>query len=316
MKNRLVFLIVTLMVQCLFAQSEPQVYINSAQHPTAVLAMNDSQKGFLLPKVALVDVFLEEPLESVIDGMMVYNVSTNVIGGEGKGIYMWIDDHWVRSGENSNTYIINDDKQTVGLGYLQNFQNSNKAEFTFTLSDKTEKTAFLIGNCVVNPVNKHRYCFYDIKNFGLKWEEAFHASQSVGGYLATITTVQEQQFIEQQLSSKNILNNIWLGMRKTMYSGLDNIDNSKLTPKVFAITGETFEMVWSNKPTVFHNFHSSKTNKIDGNQGCVLLLGDGLSDPESKRFTWESIDCKKNNHLGGADKSSGLMSYFIVEYDK
>ena len=55
--------------------------------------------------------------------------------------------------------------------------------------------------------NGHWYAFYDI---GLTWDEASRYCANLGGHLATITSREEQAFIESLLS-KGSKNNYWLG---------------------------------------------------------------------------------------------------------
>ena len=79
---------------------QAQVTIGSSDEPHvgAVLDLQSTEKGLLLPRVELANVNsfapLTEDAEKDAKGMVVYNTKENVIGGTGTGIYSWDGSKW------------------------------------------------------------------------------------------------------------------------------------------------------------------------------------------------------------------------------
>ena len=71
--------------------------------------------------------------------------------------------------------------------------------------------------------------YYSIMDIGLTWNEAKEYCESIGGYLATITTAEEQTFVESILDKGN-RNCYWLGAERV------NGDFSWITGEAFSYT--------------------------------------------------------------------------------
>ena len=82
------------------ASVKSQVTMGSLNEPhkAAVLDLDATTKGLLLPNVFLTDVSVFAPLQTDISsdgkGMLVYNTNPDVIGGTGKGLYVWDGSKW------------------------------------------------------------------------------------------------------------------------------------------------------------------------------------------------------------------------------
>lgn len=323
MKKSLLLLLLT--IQFVFAQKKAEVLVNHPNYPSSALTLNHSEKGFLLPKVYLENVTNSSPLKQAQEGMLVYNTHQDVIGGEGVGIYMWINNRWIRSGENSNTYLIKDQKQSLRLGYNQLSASNAPADITFKSSAGELLNVNRIDQCVKNQVNGHSYCFYEAVNNGVNWQDAFLAAKEIGGYLVTITSREEQNFIEKQLVNKGLAQNAWLGIRKAIFTNVSNQpitpENTSLGATIHPITGESFQVEWGNTPKIFHNFYNLEPDNNLNSEGCVLLFGEGIGSGVNGYYTqykWGDYSCKINKHLGQfADQNvTGDISLIIVEFDK
>lgn len=64
----------------------------SSPDPSSILELNASDKGLLLPRVALTDVTLAAPLASHVQGMVVYNTATSITGYVGNAEGIWRND--------------------------------------------------------------------------------------------------------------------------------------------------------------------------------------------------------------------------------
>jgi hypothetical protein len=66
-------------------------------HPSAALDVNAADQGFIAPRVSLEDVTNSvSPVNSPIEGLLVYNINVNTIGGSGKGYYYWNGTQWAK----------------------------------------------------------------------------------------------------------------------------------------------------------------------------------------------------------------------------
>ena len=106
-----------------------QVTIGSLDEPHkgAALHLDATDKGLLLPNVFLTNVSdfapLQVDLENNGQGMVVYNTNPAIIGGAGKGVYVWDGGKWnplsseSNIGTTANNTIVNDNSSWAGLSY-------------------------------------------------------------------------------------------------------------------------------------------------------------------------------------------------------
>ena len=131
---------------------------------------------------------------------------------------------------------------------------------------------------VYNPANGH---YYDILSAeGINWYEARDAAAASTyngwpGHLATITSSQEQSFLESNFSPPINNNDVWLG-------GTDEVSEGNWE----WITGET----WA-----YTNWNEGEPNNWDGIEHCLEI--------EGETTFWNDIDCEAYN------------SYYLVEYE-
>jgi hypothetical protein len=95
--KKMMFLMLTLMVLSA-ASMNAQVTIGSDQEPdeSAVLDLQSTDKGLLIPRVALTAVNSATPLTSKVAGMVVYNTGTG--GVADKGVYYNDGTNWIKIG--------------------------------------------------------------------------------------------------------------------------------------------------------------------------------------------------------------------------
>ena len=200
--------------------------------------INTNDKVLILPKVELNDLYNNmSPIENVQEGSIVYNTRVNVsdVSTENfvKGIYSWNGEQWVYFGqmEKLTVYknITSTDRQDV-LGY--------------TTSDYVNEGGRGDGNrrCVkwdAEGGNGHYYCLVKEE---LSWVDAFELAKQSSGYLATINSQAEYQFLENtfNLSSisqtkynSNEYHKIGIGWRFVQYS-----TTKEILKKMKWITGE------------------------------------------------------------------------------
>ena len=116
---------------------------------------------------------------------------------------------------------INEETLSVVIGFEVTDADGDKASGSLTVqvnddtptavSYEPSTTAF-----VYNPENGHYYMFVSDQNTVFSWQQAQAASESLGGYLATITSSQENAFV---LPLMNPNSGAWLGGRSPAADG-------------------------------------------------------------------------------------------------
>jgi len=66
-------------------------------HPSAVLDVSATDKGFLLPRVSLQSITDVVTINNPATGLLIYNINTNITGGNGVGFYHWDGTQWSQS---------------------------------------------------------------------------------------------------------------------------------------------------------------------------------------------------------------------------
>jgi len=72
----------------------------SPPNPSAMFEVQSSNKGVLFPKIQLQNISTYTPIAGVeTEGIIVYNTNDTIIGGCGKGYYVWNGTIWERLGK-------------------------------------------------------------------------------------------------------------------------------------------------------------------------------------------------------------------------
>src|SRR5215471_17823609 len=61
---------------------------------SARLDVTATDKGILIPRLALNNVTIAAPVTSPATGLMVWNTNTSIVGGNGAGFYFWDGSRW------------------------------------------------------------------------------------------------------------------------------------------------------------------------------------------------------------------------------
>lgn len=98
----------------------------SAPHSSAILDVNSTNKGFLIPRVNLTGLNDNSTISSAAIGLIVYNSATagSSPNEVNPGIYYWTGSSWTRLNNNSNNITANNgltlSGNTIGLGGILN----------------------------------------------------------------------------------------------------------------------------------------------------------------------------------------------------
>jgi hypothetical protein len=102
----------------------------------------------------------------------------------------------------------------------------------------------------VNPANGHLYLLFKASS----WEGAEARAQAMGGHLAIINDIAENEFVRVNLANAGVTRNVWIGLSDAAVDG-------------------TF--VWADgSPLTFNNFASGEPNNFGGDEDYVELAPD------------------------------------------
>jgi len=150
--------------------------------------------------------------------------------------------------------------------------------------------------------NGHTYCAYQLGG-GKSFYDTFKFAKQVGGYIITMTSDNERQFVNTNIlantSGYNLNNNIWIGYNKVAYPG----NSTEFT----WITGEDWTIDWTTSPnsTPQNFFADGEPNNGNNEEGsCHIYYKSGNSSRQ-----W--------NDLKGSSTSYGsLFDQVIVEFNE
>jgi hypothetical protein len=101
--HSLIFLIgILTQIDFVFSQNVGINTTGAAPHASAMLDVDATNRGLLIPRVSLTDVTVASPVTSPATGLLVYNTNAAVTGGNGTGFYYWTGTQWSRL-DNSNS---------------------------------------------------------------------------------------------------------------------------------------------------------------------------------------------------------------------
>ena len=253
--------------------------------PSAAVDMVAVDKGFLGPRIALTNRTDNETIINPADGLLVYN-TTVLAGNENTelkpGYYFWYNGSWHASKKGDVLHITRDGILKSYLGYEPNGEHDAT---TFTVGGITY-TGIGCKQWTGAESNDHWYCAYKADKLNPWWQEAFEAAKSKGGYLPTLTTLAEWNWLKTNLldsvTGYDLTSSVWLGYNKVNFSG---------NPTEFTwITGETSKILWGNETTTEEYFREGEPNNQGENEGCVHIVNADTEKDEKKRG-WNDITC-------------------------
>lgn len=228
------------------------------------------------------------------------------------GYYYFDGSKWIPFlGESLPNYNYNTGFNSSILGYVPEAVSVSPALLSAVNLAGTTLTNIEKKKCVqwsiANGGNDHWYCLYESSNTdGLRWTEAFEASRLTKGYLPTILSQREMDFINTNLrNDSSIVGNddsIWIGYHQSNKTSID-YDSDPAEYFYTWITGERSSMNWLQTPntTAYHFFDSGEPT--EGSQNATAILPKSLS-PEGKWYDQEN------------DAFSGTGIYSRINYRK
>jgi len=117
------------------------------------------------------------------------------------------------------------------------------------------------------------YCAYQL-SAGTNFYNTFTLARQIGGYLVTMTSNAERQWVNTNIIENGTGfnlggTNIWIGYNKVAYPGNPN--------KFVWITGENWTIDWTTNPNATPEswFASGEPNNSGGTEGsCHIIAGD------------------------------------------
>lgn len=264
---------------------------------SAILQVDATNKGVSLPNVALLSTTDVATIATPKDGLMVYN--TNTIADVTPGYYYRYNNAWQPLGKITDSYIFQQKIDVEVLGYtpspmtatLFNTENSgssiNSGGATWNKRGCVKWAASAGGN-------DHTYCTYRASS-NRTWAQAFTFAQARGGYLVTITSDAERNWLKTNIidptTGKDLLNNIWLGYNKyqSRYIPLEGNNNDLPFDRYRYkwITGEKWAVNWEIPAgaTVQNNFATGQPDVVSSNGAAFIM-----STASSAARQWEDRD--------------------------
>lgn len=279
-----------------FAQVQVNV-LEGFEEVSALLQLDANDKGVSFPNVALTQTTDLETVLNPVDGLLVYNI--NLQNDVSPGFYFHYDQEWHPIGKIEDFYIFRQPIDKDVLGYHPDNTGITADNTPDIIYGNSTSTRWRTLGCETWPVseggNGNTYCAYrsvsnsaGTSNRNHNWEQAFDFAESRGGYLLTLTSDAERDWVMQNIvANKGLSNNIWLGYRsfQSMYIPLAGNDNDYHNGTNFNrhrykwITNEKWVTDWSepNNATVQHNFTTNTSNRPHiGESMCAIIQNSGV----------------------------------------
>lgn len=251
---------------------------STAPHTDAALQITSTNKGLLLPTLALTATDSPSPLSAFVAGMTVYNtaVAGTSPANVTPGLYYCDGTQWLKLSTSNGSVVLNSsstiDAAILGYSPSTSATASTSAPSTITIGSVTGTRR----GTYTFTTNGHSYAAYTT-NGAITWYQAYNAAKSLGGYLATFTTDAEWQGVETNLltdANGFATNGAWIGFCKFSYGagGALNPD-----PEMKWITGEQpgTDYASSGNTAVrkVNWFANNEPNNNGGTEGFVHIYG-------------------------------------------
>ncbi|SEH49080.1 C-type lectin-like domain-containing protein [Chryseobacterium culicis] len=181
------------------------------------------------------------------------------------------------------------------LGYVPTKASQRKIPLTFNGVSVAEK------GCKKWDVNGHTYCAYQLGG-GKSFYETFNLGKQIGGYIITMTSNDERNWVYTNIlapnSGFNFNNNIWIGYNKVANPG---------NPTAFTwITGEEWTIDWTTSPnsTPQSFFAAGEPNNNQGIEGSCHIY----TNLNSTSRQWNDLNGNVTN-FAGADFDQVILEF-------
>lgn len=279
-----------------YAQNGNVGFGTDTPHPSAALDITSDNKGILPPHIALLSKTDAKTIPNPTEGTLIYNTS-NISGNAdtaiGPGLVYWQNNSWQPAKVSTSVELTQNGRLISYLGF-------NTEPFTPDLGTDFNNNGFIfkLDKCIKWDTNNHTYCAFTADK-GMNWQQAFNIAKERKGYLATITDLDEWNYLYDNIII-NLPNSFWIGYNKIDFSG---------NPTEFAwITGEKQKINWPTLTTEDY-FRAGEPNNAGGNEGCVHVVSKQVGDGENKRG-WNDLPCSSATEWTGIP-----MRHIIIEYN-
>lgn len=297
-------------------------------HSSTVLDVVSNSKGFLAPQINLNSVTDVETIDSPAEGTLVYNTTDNAVLDP--GYYFWDGTTWQSTGIGERTNIVSDGVIPSFLGYTPNGTHP-ATNTTVTVDGVT----FTNRGCKQWSGNGHWYCGYSSgangsnnnpSTGGVNWGTAYNLGKQLKGYLTTITSLAEWNWIvDNIITGYNFQNNIWIGNSKAINMSFTpaNQPAPGIPIEFLWITGEESKYNWSNATTVEQNFANNddiqdEPNNLFNNEGCTHIWANGMSSGmNGLKLKWNDAPCDITIWTpGNIAAERRAMNQLIIEFQQ
>lgn len=260
-------ILLAVLLQCSFISA--QVYVNvreeSARETSASFQVEEpnSTKGLGMPTVKLNNIadysmFFASPKE----GLLVYNTMVNEFVTQ--GYYYWSlqpSPHWEKMNGTVDYSSILQNIDVDILGYKPNIISINgPASISFG------STTASLNKCVKWELkdggNDNIYCSYSTAS-ELDFNKAFNLSKNAGGFVVTLTSDDEWEFVKTNLVN-GVNSGFWIGYTAVKTPG--NIFKYRW------ITNENWRNTWQNTSNTQNNFDQNKIINVPSSTSASLVF--------------------------------------------
>lgn len=261
----------------LTAQAFGQVGIDTDQpHLSSVFDMSQTKKGLITPRIALTGSLDINTIKTPKQGLLIYNTIKN--NDISPGYYYWSLNRWEPLAGLDTSLIINESVSinASALGYNPSGSaTASPDSFTYGNIIVTKKKCASFTDTEKGAI-EHSYCGYSLSE-DITWEQAFNIAKIFKGYITSITSDKEWEFIKNNLLTvTEAQGNIWIGYSQNKEPG---------NPAEYTwVTGEKSKINWSNSSTLqtfYTNKEPNKTNK------CIKINATSIN----ANRTWDSQNC-------------------------
>ena len=322
MKNKKIKLLaMTALLMSGTAMAQMNVGSSAAPNANAALQVTSSNKGLLLPTLALTATNSASPLTAFVAGMTVYN--TAVAGTSPSnvtpGFYYSDGTQWLKLSTSNGSVVLNSSSTVDAaiLGYSPSTVATAASAAPTSLTVGTA-TATRRGTYTYTAGNGHTYAAYTT-SAAVTWYEANNAAKNMGGYLATFTSDAEWSNVETALltdANGFNTNGAWIGFCKFDWqAGSALVPN----PEMKWITGEQPATDYTSGGTTAVRksnwFASGEPNNggTNTNEGFVHVFGRNANQTRTANgYTSTHLW----NDVSANNGSQNLTWGFIVEFQQ
>jgi hypothetical protein len=321
MKNKRIFILsMTALLMSGTAMAQINVGSSAAPNVNAALQVTSTNKGLLLPTLALTATNSPSPLTAFVAGMTIYNtaVAGTSPANVTPGFYYSDGTQWLKLSTSNGSVVLNS-SSTVDAAIL------GYSPSTVAAAASAAPTTLVIGSVTATrkgtftyTSNGHTYAAYTT-SAAVTWYEAYNTAKAMGGYLATFTSDAEWQAVEiALLTDANGFNTNggWIGFSKFNWqAGSALVPN----PEMKWITGEQPATDYSSGGTSAVRksnwFATGEPNNggTDNNEGFVQFFA------RNTNLT-KVVNGYTSNHLWNdvsANNGSQHISWgFVVEFQQ